>query len=214
MDKSEVIHFKVENAELAGELILPLETRGLVLFSHGSGSSRFSPRNNYVARLLNKQKFGTFLFDLLTPEEDTNYAERFNIELLSKRLMTVTLKMAEYSFTRDLPFGYFGASTGAASALKAAENLRGLIKAIVSRGGRPDLAMEILPAIKIPVLLIVGGLDDPVISLNEKAFNQLHSVKQLEIVEGATHLFEEEGKLDEVADLSIRWFQEYLIDKK
>jgi len=206
----EVINFKTDLVSLSGELIIPQDAQGIILFSHGSGSSRFSPRNNYVAHLLNNHGFGTFLFDLLTEEEDSIYSTRFNIDLLSNRLIKITSQMAEHSLTKGYPFGYFGASTGAASALHAAADLNGFIKAIVSRGGRPDLAMEALPLIESPVLLIVGSLDQTVITLNEKALKELHSVKQLEIIQGASHLFEEPGKLDQVADLSINWFKKYL----
>jgi len=204
------LNIRIDSINLFGKLVIPQDARGIILFSHGSGSSRFSPRNNYVANLLNNQKFGTFLFDLLTDEEDEIYSNRFNIDLLSKRLIKVTEQLTENPLTRNYPFGYFGASTGATSAIKAAANLPQLIKAIVSRGGRPDLAMEVLQSINIPVLLIVGSLDPVVISLNEKAFQELHAVKQLEIIQGASHLFEEPGKLDEVAELSIKWFKKYL----
>lgn len=211
MENRKEIHFNIDNVHLSGELVLPDDPQGIILFSHGSGSSRFSPRNNYVARLLTDKNFGTFLFDLLTAEEDKDYEQRFNIDLLSNRLVMVTRQLTEYSPVKDIPFGFFGASTGAASAINVAVILGNLIKTIVSRGGRPDLAVSSLSKLKIPVLLIVGSLDPTVISLNEKAIGELSGEKKLEIINGASHLFEEPGKLDEVAELSIKWFKKYLI---
>lgn len=194
---------------LEGELIIPENAIGLVLFSHGSGSSRFSPRNNMVAEILRKKRIGTLLFDLLTIGEDTIYANRFDIELLSERLIEATKWIKKQDECKHLDIGYFGASTGAASALNAAAELGDLVKSVVSRGGRPDLSIDHLGKVKAPVLLIVGGNDEPVISMNKMAFDKLKCEKELKIIPGATHLFEEEGKLAEVAKISANWFQNY-----
>lgn len=204
------VNIMAGDAGLEGNLTIPVNARGLVIFSHGSGSSRHSPRNRMVAEFLQENSFATLLFDLLTEEEDQDYQNRFNIELLSERLVETTLWLHERDLARELSFGYFGASTGAASALNAAARLPGLIKAVVSRGGRPDLSMENLPKVKAPTLFIVGGLDFEVIRLNEEAFAQLNCIKELEIVEGATHLFEEPGKMQEVCELADSWFKNYL----
>lgn len=199
---------------LKGDLIIPENATAIVVFSHGSGSSRFSSRNIMVAELIQQNNMGTFLFDLLTEEEDEIYENRFNIDLLSDRLIEATQWLMEYESSKDLPIGYFGASTGAASALRAAAHFKEKIKAVVSRGGRPDLAMNELPEVTAPTLLIVGGLDVPVIGMNKMALDNLESVKEMKIVSGATHLFEEPGKLLEVADLAINWYKNYLIPKE
>lgn len=196
---------------LKGNLRLTEKPKGIILFSHGSGSSRLSIRNNYVASLLFEQGFSSLLFDLLTAKEDLIYENRFDIELLTERLVKVTKWAMNYDETKKLPIGYFGASTGAASALSAAAQMRNTIKAVVSRGGRPDLAMPVLKDIKTPTLLIVGGDDDVVIELNRKAKAGIKGVCELKIVEGATHLFPEAGKLEIVAKLTADWFDEYLI---
>ena len=198
------------NIRLQGNLIVPEGAVSLVLFSHGSGSSRFSRRNNFVASQLNMNKIATLLTDLLTAEEDRIYENRFNIDLLTMRLVRVTEHVIHLPIFKNFPVGYFGASTGAASALEAAARLGSQIHAIVSRGGRPDLAAKALPLVKAPTLLIVGSQDEDVIKLNKSAFAQLHCVKQMEIIEGATHLFEEAGKLEEVARLAVHWFKKYL----
>ncbi len=211
MDKT--LEIQLDDVTLVGEMVLPEVAHGLVIFSHGSGSSRFSPRNNFVAQQLQRRGIGTFLFDLLTEEEDKDYSQRFNIELLSQRLLQVTKQVVKLKEVKRLPVGYFGASTGAASALYAASVLLNRISAVVSRGGRPDMAMEQLPAVKAPTLLIVGGLDSEVIKLNEKAFNKLSGIKQLEIIDGATHLFEEPGTLEQMAKLAGDWFTQYLSEK-
>ena len=195
--------------KLAGELSIPPNAFAIVVFAHGSGSSRQSPRNQMVARYLNNDGFATLLFDLLTPDEYTDFAIRFNIPLLSQRLKDVTLWLADQKECRALPIGYFGASTGAAAALNVAAELP-KIAAIVSRGGRPDLAMEALPLVKAPTLLIVGGSDTDVIRLNEKAFALLHCTKKMEIVPGATHLFEERGAMEKVCALATAWFEKNL----
>ena len=197
-----------------GNLEIPPGTRGIVLFAHGSGSSRFSPRNTYVARLMNKQKIATLLIDLLTAEEEAvdEYTGqyRFNINLLAERLVDSTNWLKKKTAAQKLTIGYFGASTGAAAALIAAAKLPDDIKAVVSRGGRPDLAAEYLLVVKAPTLLIVGGDDREVLELNKQAFALLRSGKKLEVVPGATHLFEEPGKLEQVAEIAIAWFSKYL----
>ena len=203
----------LSSVTLKGDLIIPENARGIVIFSHGSGSSRFSSRNRMVAELIQKQNIGTFLFDLLTEEEDELYENRFNIDLLSDRLIETTQWLMDYKSTTDLPIGYFGASTGAASALRAAAYFKEKIKAVVSRGGRPDLAITELPQVTAPTLLIVGGLDVAVIGMNKIAYDQLETVKEMKIIPGATHLFEEPGKLLEVAELAMVWYKRYLTTK-
>jgi dienelactone hydrolase len=199
---------------LEGNLSLPKGAGGIVLFAHGSGSSRHSPRNRYVARLLNQAKLATLLVDLLTSDEeaiDMRTAElRFDIGLLAERLAAVTDWLTQYRDTRHLRIGYFGASTGAAAALVAAAERPDVVGAVVSRGGRPDLAGPALARVRAPTLLIVGGNDFPVIDLNRAALTQLRCEKQLVIVPGATHLFEEPGALDEVARLAREWFERHL----
>jgi dienelactone hydrolase len=199
---------------LEGNLSLPEGARGIVLFAHGSGSSRHSSRNRYVARLLNEAKLATLLVDLLTAEEeavDLRTAHlRFDIGLLAERLVGATDWLTRHPDTRHLRIGYFGASTGAAAALVAAAQRPDAVGAVVSRGGRPDLAGPALPLVRAPTLLIVGGNDVQVIELNRLAFEQLRCEKQLVIVPGATHLFEEPGALDEVARLARDWFERHL----
>ena len=195
---------------LKGNLRLAEESKGIILFSHGSGSSRLSIRNNYVASLLYEQGFSSLLFDLLTAKEDLIYENRFDIELLTDRLVKVTKWVANLKEIKKLPFGYFGASTGAASALSAAAQMGNRIKAIVSRGGRPDLAMPVLKSIKTPTLLIVGDKDDLVTGLNRKAKATIGGICELKIIEGASHLFPEAGKLEIVAKLTAEWFDKYL----
>lgn len=200
--------------KLQGDLVLPDHPKGLVLFAHGSGSSRFSKRNRYVAGVLNKAGIATLLFDLLTEEEEkidmVTAALRFDIDLLTKRLIAATEHVLKDVHLKGLKIGYFGASTGAAAALNAAAHFQNKISAVVSRGGRPDLALEHLPEVKAPTLLIVGGHDEPVIEMNKKAHKLLSCEKLLKIVEGATHLFEEEGALESVAKLALDWFLERL----
>jgi putative phosphoribosyl transferase len=199
----------VKSITLKGELAVPLNATAIIVFSHGSGSSRFSSRNQMVAAYLRERNFGTLLFDLLTNQEDEDYDNRFNIDLLSSRLIGVTEWLNANPATKDLSVGYFGASTGAASALQAAANM-GSVGAVVSRGGRPDLAMRFVERVEAPTLLIVGGLDSVVLELNQRVLQRLHCPKDLIIVEGATHLFEEPGKLDKVATLAAEWFEKYL----
>jgi alpha-beta hydrolase superfamily lysophospholipase len=208
------IRIPIGTTYLNGILRFKKDTKGIVLFSHGSGSSRFSSRNNYVADFLLTQGFSSLLFDLLTSEEDMIYSNRFDIDLLSERLLKATLWITNNKETKDLPVAYFGASTGAASALKAASFMKDTIKAIVSRGGRPDLAMDVLDKITTPTLLIVGGKDDVVIELNKKAKRNISGICELKIVDGATHLFEEPGALDLVSKLTADWFDIYLSKKK
>jgi dienelactone hydrolase len=199
---------------LKGNLIIPEEATGIVVFSHGSGSSRFSTRNIMVAELMQKQKIGTLLFDLLTVEEDSVYKNRFNIDLLVSRLIETTEWLMNYNEAKDLSIGYFGASTGAASALRAAAYFGDTIKAVVSRGGRPDLALSALHQVTAPTLLIVGGMDVSVIKMNKRAYDELRCPKEIKIVSGATHLFEEPEKLMEVADLATNWYTTHLVSKK
>jgi pimeloyl-ACP methyl ester carboxylesterase len=211
--KREEINIPLSSVTLKGELVLPENAIGIVVFSHGSGSSRFSPRNKMVGELMQQHGIGTLLFDLLTEEEDRVYENRFNIDLLVSRLIDATEWLMQYKLTKSLPVAYFGASTGAASALRAAAYFGKSIKAVVSRGGRPDLALNALPTVTAPTLLIVGQLDVPVIKMNKLAFDQLQCIKEMKIIPGATHLFEESGKLMEVADMAITWYKEYLIKK-
>ena len=195
------------NVRLEGELLLPARAQGVVLFAHGSGSSRHSPRNALVAGALRDARVGTLLFDLLTADEDRTYATRFDIALLSRRLGAATAWLEKQESARGLPLGYFGASTGAAAALVAAAERGRAIRAVVSRGGRPDLAgVAALRRVKAATLLIVGGDDTEVIALNRQAFAELECEKELRIVPGATHLFEEPGTLEQVAAAAAAWF--------
>ncbi|WP_297692772.1 alpha/beta hydrolase [uncultured Eudoraea sp.] len=204
------IDIPVKKVVLKGNLSVHENAKALVLFSHGSGSSRLSPRNNYVASVLQQEGLGTLLFDLLTEEEDRLYKTRFNINLLTQRLIAVTEWIKMQKETKGLQLAYFGASTGAASALSAAAYFGDDIGAVVSRGGRPDLAMSELHEVTAPTLFIVGGWDKVVIGLNQKAYDKLRCERKLEIIPEATHLFEEEGKLEEVAALSAKWFTNHL----
>ena len=205
-----IAHIPANGIELEGALVIPSEAKGIVLFAHGSGSSRHSPRNNFVAQVLQKAGIGTLLMDLLTREEDFVYENRFDIDLLTWRLERATQWVMEQQESKTLEVGYFGASTGAAAALQAAATFGPSIGAVVSRGGRPDLAMPALDRVQSPTLLIVGGLDDIVIDLNRKAYAELKAEKHLAIVPGATHLFEEPGTLQEAARLAAQWFSRYL----
>jgi putative phosphoribosyl transferase len=208
------VRIPAADAKLDGNLTVPENAVALVLFAHGSGSSRHSPRNQFVARTLNGDSLATLLFDLLTPEEEAfdihTREHRFNIDLLAERLVHATKWAGQQKKTRDLHIGYFGSSTGGAAALVAAAEWPQAIRAVVSRGGRPDLAGAALPHVHAPTLLIVGGYDEPVIALNERAYEQLQCKKGLEIVPGATHLFEEPGKLEAVARLALDWLSRYL----
>jgi putative phosphoribosyl transferase len=208
------VRLTLAGATLDGGLCIPPGARGVVLFAHGSGSSRLSPRNQFVARELRNAGMATLLFDLLTREEeriDAFSAElRFDIRFLAQRLIAATDWLSARPDARALNIGYFGASTGAGAALVAAAERPDVLKAIVSRGGRPDLAADALPKVKAPTLLIVGGNDTRVIHLNDAAMRRLHSETKLAIVPGATHLFEEPGTLEQVAQLAANWFQKYL----
>lgn len=208
------VHIPSGEVILEGELQIPGAAKGVVLFAHGSGSSRYSPRNQYVARVIREAGIGTLLFDLLTREEEaidlrTRHL-RFDICLLARRLVDASNWIAERSETKHLRAGYFGSSTGGGAALVAASEIGDEIGAVVSRGGRPDMAGEALTRVVAPTLLIVGGLDQVVIQLNEEAYRKLRCKKELKIVPGATHLFEEPGKLEEVARLAAEWFRHYL----
>jgi putative phosphoribosyl transferase len=219
-NEERLVQVSVGQATLEGNLSIPKGSKGIVLFAHGSGSSRHSPRNKYVAEVLQDAGIATLLIDLLTEEEEEIDSQtthlRFDIDLLAKRLIGATdwLKQEQNLQTKDLSIEYFGASTGAAAALVAAAQRQKIIKAIVSRGGRPDLAgLESLSKVQAPTLLLVGGNDEPVIEMNRDAFKQLTNLednekkKKIVIVPGATHLFEEPGKLEEVAYLAKDWFQ-------
>lgn len=204
-------HIPAGSVELDGELILPPSAKGAVLFAHGSGSSRFSPRNTYVAEVLQQRGIGTLLFDLLTREEDQDYQTRFDITLLTQRLLAATSWLQSNPKTQALHLGYFGASTGAAAALQAAAKMENKVSAVVSRGGRPDLAGEIaLPQVTVPTLLIVGGMDYGVIELNQQAYALMNCEKKLTLIPGATHLFEESGTLQQAARSAADWFAQYL----
>ena len=208
------VRVAVGEAVLEGSLTLPAGARGVVLFAHGSGSSRFSPRNRYVASVLNWGGLATLLIDLLTPQEEERdqwtRQYRFDIGLLAGRLVGAMDWLTQTAETGGLRIGLFGASTGAAAALIAAAQQPALVGAVVSRGGRPDLAGDALPHVHAPTLLIVGGADTPVIALNETALAQLRAEKRLTIIPGATHLFEEPGALEEVARLARDWFLHHL----
>jgi len=201
---------KLDTVVLEGTLGLPAAAESVVIFAHGSGSSRFSPRNTFVAGVLQQAGIGTLLFDLLTREEDRDYDRRFDIDLLARRLAGATRWLLERQETKGMMLGYFGASTGAAAALRGAALMEEEIKAIVSRGGRPDLAMPHLGKVVAPTLLIVGERDFEVLQLNRQALARLASEKELAVVAGATHLFEEPGTLEQAADLAKNWFLRYL----
>jgi putative phosphoribosyl transferase len=208
--RDEEVEVAAGPVRLAGHLTLPANPLGVVVFAHGSGSSRHSPRNQYVARVLQQAGVGTLLFDLLTPQEELRRANVFDIGLLAERLDTVTEWVRTQPECRTLPIGYFGASTGAAAALGAAARAGGRITAVVSRGGRPDLAGDLLPDVRSPTLLIVGGHDDVVLELNEAARARLTCPNRLAVVPGATHLFEEPGTLETAAGLARDWFVTHL----
>lgn len=208
------VEIPVGNERLSGDLMVPARAVGIVLFAHGSGSSRRSPRNRFVARTLCEAGIGTLLFDLLTVEEETidvgTGEFRFDIALLAGRLAEATRWLRAQPKIGRLPAGYFGASTGGGAALVAAAELGEEVRAVVSRGGRPDLAGEALAAVRAPTLLLVGGLDEPVIRMNQEAFAKLAGTKELTIVPGATHLFEEPGTLEAVAQHAVAWFRRHL----
>jgi len=206
------VHIRSGDVQLEGELSIPAGAQGVAIFAHGSGSSRHSPRNQFVARTIRAAGVGTLLFDLLTKDEEAvdSYTAhlRFDIGLLATRLIDATYWIKG---ELDLRVGYFGSSTGGGAALVAAAQLGDMVGAVVSRGGRPDLAGDALPRVESPTLLIVGGLDYPVIEMNEAALAHLRCEKELKIVPGATHLFEEPGTLEQVANLAAEWFQQHLV---
>lgn len=204
-----LVSIPVDGIRLVGELTIPPGARAIIIFAHGSGSSRLSSRNREVANYLQENHFGTLLFDLLTPEEDQHYRNRFAIELLKERLIAATLWLTHQPAGRGFALAYFGASTGAAAALKAAAELPGVF-AVVSRGGRPDMAMQELPLVKAPTLLLVGGNDETILQLNQTAYRELNCPKKLTIIPDAGHLFEEPGKLSEVAVAATFWFNTYM----
>lgn len=211
------VKVQVASVVVDGNLRVPKDAKGIVLFAHGSGSSRFSPRNRYVAEVLNDAGLATLLMDLLTREEEEIDLQtrqfRFDIEMLADRLIGATAWIKNDTRTKNLPVGFFGSSTGAGAALIAAARLVKDVDAVVSRGGRPDLAMRYLSDVKAPVLLIVGGNDRAVIEMNKEAMEYLTTEKRLEIVPGATHLFEEPGTLEQVAKLASEWFSNHLVAK-
>lgn len=213
VDVEQEVRLPIDDVTLVGDLGLPAAARGIVLFAHGSGSSRHSPRNRAVARYLRHSGLGTLLIDLLTRREEAEDAAtghlRFDIGLLARRLTAVTDWLHQEPATEPLPAGYFGASTGGGAALVAAAE-RPEVFAVVSRGGRPDLAGPALPRVTAPTLLIVGGDDVPVIAMNREAAARMRTEVRIEIVPGATHLFEEPGALERVAELAARWFQDHL----
>ncbi len=208
---TQLVRIPSNHVHIEGMLELPANAQGIVLFAHGSGSSRNSPRNNHVARILRGAGIGTLLMDLLTVEEDMIYETRFDIPLLTQRLLDATAWVSQTPATQHLPIAYFGASTGAAAALQAAATSAHAIAAVVSRGGRPDLAgSDALQKVRAPTLLLVGSFDYQVIELNQNAYNQLSCEKLLTIIPGATHLFEEAGTLEQVAHQAAAWFKQYL----
>lgn len=207
---SELVHIPDGPAVIEGMLEVPEKPQGIVLFAHGSGSSRLSPRNNYVAKVLRQAGIGTLLMDLLTVQEDQTYETRFDIALLTRRLGVATTWLQHDPRLKDLPLGYFGASTGAAAALQAAAKMGSAVSAVVSRGGRPDMAgADALRQVTAPTLLLVGGWDDVVIDLNQAAHDVLLCKKEISIIPGATHLFEEPGTLEEVARQAGAWFAQH-----
>jgi len=211
MPAKALVNIACRDVYMDGMAELPQAALGVVVFAHGSGSSRFSPRNNYVARILHEADVGTLLLDLLTPDEAVHEAQRFDIALLTARLRCAVAWLQAETATAGLPVGLFGASTGAAAALRLAADPAARIAAVVSRGGRPDLAgAGMLAAVTAPTLLIVGGDDGVVVDLNRQAYDALGGAKELAIVPGAGHLFEEPGALEEVARLAAAWFASYL----
>lgn len=208
--ESETTHTEVGTNHLPGILTIPKGATGIVLFAHGSGSSRLSPRNQHVAQVLQEAGLATLLFDLLDEIEAEDRRNVFEVPLLAQRLVEAAEWVLEQRETKGLRLGFFGASTGAAAALVAETQLKGKVAAVVSRGGRPDMAERILGLVSAPTLLIVGGRDEAVIQMNQRAFEMLQCEKQLRIVDGATHLFPEPGALEQVAKLASQWFSQHL----
>lgn len=213
MRTKELLDIPAGDVRLEGDLSIPDHAAGVVIFAHGAGSSRQSPRNNYVAERLQRNGLGTLLFDLLTELEDMVYANRFDIDLIARRMADATVWLKNNTAAQELPIGFFGASTGSAAALRASVAIARdvTVRAIVSRGGRPDLVGEVLPLVSAPTLLIVGSEDRVVIDLNRYAYERLTAEKTFEIIPDAGHLFEEPGALETVADIAIRWFREHLV---
>lgn len=209
-NEAHTVKLMLDDQPHEGILALPSPCAGLVIFAHGSGSSRLSSRNIFVAQVLQDAGFATLLFDLLTEEEDRIFENRFDIDLLARRLLQASQWASREAPLSNLPQGYFGASTGAGAALKAAAQQGDIIRAVVSRGGRPDLAGEELPSVEAPTLLIVGGHDPVVIDLNKEARSRMKTSCNIEIVPGATHLFEEAGTLEKAAQLATQWFKRWL----
>jgi putative phosphoribosyl transferase len=210
MESPQEIAIRSGRVRLEGHLGIPLSPLGMVVFAHGSGSGRFSPRNNFVARSLQQGRVATLLIDLLTPDEAEDRRKVFDIDLLADRVLLAKAWLEQDDRTKGLGIGYFGASTGAGAALQAAARNPSSIQAVVSRGGRPDLAETYLPSVTAPTMLIVGGNDEPVIEMNRAAYRRLACPKRLVIVPGATHLFEEPGTLEQVAEHALIWFQQHL----
>ena len=210
MDQTFQVSITGDGISLDGILGLPEQPRGVIAFAHGSGSGRFSPRNQFVARRLEEGGLATLLLDLLAPDEADDRRKVFDIDLLADRLLLAQSWLQTHARTKQLRAGYFGASTGAGAALQAAARQPETVGAIVSRGGRPDLAGPYLSRVTAPTLLLVGGEDGPVVGMNEEALAKLTCPKQLMIIPGATHLFEEPGTLEQVAQAALRWFQRYL----
>lgn len=214
LELDQELEIEIGKIKLSAFLNVPPDAKGIVLFAHGSGSGRLSPRNQYVAKYLQEENLGTLLLDLLTKDEEAEDNQtrqlRFNIPFLAKRLLDVTAWISSYQETHHLTIGFFGASTGAAAAIIAAADLGDKIKAVVSRGGRPDLAGNSLSHVRAPTLLIVGGDDFGVVELNKSAYDLLNCKKKLEIIPKATHLFEESGALEQVSRLSSNWFNQCL----
>lgn len=210
MSNEQPVTVSGEAISLSGFLEVPSQSKGIVLFAHGSGSGRFSPRNRFVAQHLQQGGIGTLLIDLLTGEEEEDRRNVFDIDLLADRVLMASAWLRQHTRTNRLPLGYFGASTGAGAALQAAARASFRIGAIVSRGGRPDLAERFLPQVTAPTLLLIGGEDQPVIEMNRHAYRLLRCSKQLTIIPGASHLFEEPGTLEQVAEQALKWFQQHL----
>jgi len=209
LEIKKTINIQISSIMIEGELAIPQNVLGIVVFAHGSGSSRFSPRNNFVAQVLQKNNLATLLVDLLAKEEDLSYNRRFDISLLAERLIQITDWIKESEETKNLKVGYFGGSTGAAAAILAAAAQKDKISAVVSRGGRVDLAESQLSQIQTPILLIVGENDEFVVELNQEAFKKINCTKKLSLIPNATHLFEEPGTLEEVARQAAQWFVKY-----
>ena len=212
MEKFEM-DIPLKSVTLKGNLVIPKNATGIVVFCNGSGSTASNSRNKILSELLQKCNIGTLVFDLLTEAEDEVYENKYNIDLLVSRLIETTEWLMQNKSIKDLPIGYFGSNTGAAAAMRAAAYFGKIIKAVVSRGGRPDMVIDTLYQIASPTLLIVGGIDVPIIGVNKMAFDQLQSIKEMKIIPKATQFFKEPGKLQEAADLAITWFKRYLAPK-